>query len=665
MMMLLFFALTLFGAMAAPASSPSDSLTAAQEEETYYRIETVPIPEGVSLEVGGLALLPDGSIGAATRRGEVWHIQNPYMEGGTLPHYRRFAHGLHEALGLAYRDGFWYTTQRGELTRLRDVDKDGRADEYHTVYRWPLEGNYHEYSYGPVIRKNGNMLVTLNLAWIGYGASLSKWRGWVLEITPDGEMTPIATGMRSPAGFGLNVEGDLFFAENQGDWVGSGFIAHVEKGDFLGNPAGLKWTGEPGSPLSLKPEDVPNTGDPRHVVAESVPELKNPAVWFPHTLMGISTSAILADTTGGAFGPFTGQLFVGDQGHSTVMRASLEKVKGVYQGACFPFRSGFSSGVLRTIWGKDGSMFVGMTNRGWGSTGKAPFGLQRLSWTGRTPFEIQTIHAQPDGFELTLTQPVDHKTAVEGASYEITGFTYQYHNTYGSPITNQEALTLKGVHVSEDGLKIRLAVEGLREGYIHEIKASGLKNTSGLSLLHDTAYYTMNRIPDGEAMPNAGMLKTAAAEKEIVAPPKRIAQFSSMSKRVTELPEDWQGEAVQTVVMGTLPGLRFNLEDFEVKAGSKVRFVFNNNDDMMHNLLVVKPGQADAVADAAMQLGLDGVAKDYVPAMEAVLYHTSLLQPEASETIYFVAPDEPGAYIFVCTFPGHALTMRGIMRVTA
>src|SRR6185436_13115680 len=111
--------------------------------------------------------------------------------------------------------------------------------------------------------------------------------------------------------------------------------------------------------------------------AKRVPALKPPAVWFPHTIMGISTSGILVDSTRGAFGPFAGQLFVGDEGHSKIMRVFLEKIDGVYQGVVFPFREGFASGVLRQVWAHDGSMFVGMTNRGWASTGRAPYGLQR------------------------------------------------------------------------------------------------------------------------------------------------------------------------------------------------------------------------------------------------------------------------------------------------
>ncbi|HEX7069833.1 MAG TPA: hypothetical protein VF190_03460, partial [Rhodothermales bacterium] len=228
-------ALSVPPARAQDANAPARSAS----EQDYYRIVTLPIPEHVALEVGGLAFRPDGTLAVATRHGEVWIVHNPYMQDGRLPEYTLFAEGLHEPLGLAYRDDALYTNQRGELTRLVDTDGDDVADRYDAIVSWPLDGNYHEYSYGPLFREDGSMLVTLNLGWIGRGASLSKWRGWLLEVSPDGKVTPIATGLRSPAGFTMNAEGDIFYAENQGDWVGSGRVTHLERGDFAGNPAGL------------------------------------------------------------------------------------------------------------------------------------------------------------------------------------------------------------------------------------------------------------------------------------------------------------------------------------------------------------------------------------------------------------------------------------------
>ena len=99
------------------------------------------------------------------------------------------------------------------------------------------------------------------------------------------------------------------------------------------------------------------------------------------------------------------------------MRVFLEKVKGEYQGAAFDFRSGFQSGVLRMAWANDGgSLYIGETNRGWGSSGDANQGLQRLIWNGKTPFEMKAVRAMPDGFEVEFTLPVDKKSAERGKS---------------------------------------------------------------------------------------------------------------------------------------------------------------------------------------------------------------------------------------------------------
>lgn len=469
-------------------------------EEDFYEIKTVAIPDGIRLEAGGLAPMPDGRLGVCTRRGEVWIIENPYQTNGTKPSYKLFASGLHESLGLAYRDGSFYCTQRGELTKLTDTDGDDKADLYENVANWDLSGNYHEYSYGPVFDKNGDMYLTFNVAWVGYGeGKLAKWRGWLVKVTKDGKLEPVATGLRSPAGFTVNSNGDVLFGENQGDWVGSGRVTHLEKGDFAGNAGGLYWTKEPDSPLKLTREELPDTGEPMYEAAKKVKALKLPAVWFPHAIMGISTADMIEDETNGKFGPFQGQYIVFDQGQSKAMRMSLEKVNGKYQGACYPFREGFQSGTVRARWGNDGSIFVGMTSRGWGSTGKDLYGLQRLVWNGRLPFEMKTISARPDGFEIEFTQPVDAKTAADAANYELKSFTYKYHHNYGSPIINQEKTPLKGIIVSADRKKVRLVIDNLRKGYIHEVRPSGILNDEGQPLLHEVGYYTLNNIPDGEA----------------------------------------------------------------------------------------------------------------------------------------------------------------------
>jgi cytochrome c551/c552 len=487
-------------------------------EQDFYEIKTLPIPKDLYLEVGGLATMPDGRLAVSTRRGEIWIVENPYQKDSHQTYYRRFASGLHEILGLAYKDGVFYCSQRGELTKITDTDRDGVADSYEPIYQFELSGNYHEYTYGPVFDKNGDMLVTLNLAWVGFGeGKFSKWRGWLVKIKPDGTLEPHSAGLRSPAGYSINEEGDIFYGENQGDWVGSGRVTHLAKGDFAGNPGGLKWAKEPNSPFKLTLEEIPDNNLPMFEAAKKVKNLKLPAVWFPHAIMGISTSDIIQDTTKGRFSPFPGQYFVADQGQSKVMRMYLEKVNGVYQGFCINYREGFQSGILRERFGLDGSMFVGMTSRGWGSTGKADFGLQRLVWNGLTPFEIHEIHAKSDGFEISFTQPVDVKSVKNAASYALRSYIYEYHHQYGSPIINVKDLKIKGISVSADKKTVRISLDGIRQFYIHEFVLKGIMNEEGEPLLHETAYFTLNQIPAGDklALNESTKIVEAKAENEV------------------------------------------------------------------------------------------------------------------------------------------------------
>jgi uncharacterized cupredoxin-like copper-binding protein len=623
-----------------------------QAEAAYYQIKKVPIPANEVLEVGGMTFDDKGRLAVCTRRGEVWLIENP---NSPQPKFKKFARGLHEPLGLSFKDGSFYLAQRGELTKLTDTNQDGKADKYENVYTWELAGNYHEYSYGPLILPNNEMLITLNLGWVGRGASLSKWRGWMVKITPDGKLKPIATGMRSPAGFGLNENGDIFYAENQGDWVGSGRMTHINEGDFVGHPEGLKWSGEPDSPLKLKMTDIKDDkGLTLFEYSKEIKEIKPPSVWFPHGLMGISTSDIKLIPEG--FGAFSGQLLVGDQGQSKIMRVFQEKINGVYQGICFPFREGFSSGVLRLQWGKDKdkALYVGMTNRGWSSTGREPFGIERLEWTGKTPFEILKVNIKPDGFELHFTAPVDKKIAQNPDSYQITDFTYMYHHLYGSPPIKQEKRKVHQVEVSEDGLKARIYLDNLREGFVYEIKAEGIKDKNGQGLLHNVGYYTVNEIPAGKKMDHSGHSDSKMDDKNV--------EIKS-NKRITQMPAAWTKGPEQSIVIKTVPGLKFDQAEITVKAGAKVKLTFNNPDDMLHNFILVKPGKIDEVAKAANNLGLSGYEKGYIPDNESIIYHTNMLQPNSSDVIYFEAPKQAGQYGFVCTVPGHAQSMRGVLKV--
>jgi cytochrome c551/c552 len=515
-----------FRILAMLALSFGYTVSQAQEtpkEEDFFKIMKVRMPEGPVLEVGGLVTLPNGDLGISTRRGDVFIVENPTSN---RPYFRKFATGLHEILGLAYKDGALFVAQRGELTKLIDKNMDGKADVYETVYAWPLSGHYHEYSFGPKLASDGSFFVSGNVAFGDEewwrAESRVPMRGWIMNISPDGKMQPWAAGVRSPAGINV-IDDQLYYTENQGDWVGSGGLWKVSKGDFMGHPASLIWTKRPDSPLKLSSESFYSKVDERRIknaegryikpenrvnenfktvfeMKKEIPEIRLPSVWLPHGILGISNSEPVKIPKG-TFGPFEGQLLVGDQGMSIISRVFLETVNGEEQGAAFLFKSGFRSGVLRMAWGQDGSLFVGETNRGWGSAGEANEGLERLVYNNKTPFEMKAVRAMPDGFEIEFTQPVDLKSAEDLASYSVESFIYKYHPVYGSPPVNKETLNIKGVKVSPDGLKARIVVDGLREHYIHTISVDGIREKQNFySIVHPEAYYTLNVIPSGEKL---------------------------------------------------------------------------------------------------------------------------------------------------------------------
>lgn len=86
---------------------------------------------------------------------------------------------------------------------------------------------------------------------------------------------------------------------------------------------------------------------------------------------------------------------------------------------------------------------------------------------------------------------------------------------------------------------------------------------------------------------------------------------------------------------------------------------------MNRTFVVTKTSARNVVKLSALAfaLGIEGMAKNFVPDSDYVLYHTALLPPRTTDRIFFTAPETPGDYDFICSFPGHAPVMKGIMHV--
>jgi hypothetical protein len=464
----------------------------AERERAYYRLVNLPIPKDLVVEAGAFVTLPDNRIAVGTRRGDIY-LLNQVDEPKPTPRFELFATGLDEIFGLAYRDGAFYATQSCELTRITDRNGDGRADKFETISDTWGYANYHEYAFGSKFDPDGNLYVALGLSSSYHSRAL--FRGWAMKVTPQGETIPIASGLRSPGGIGPNEHGALFYIESQGPWNTSCSLKFVKEGGFMGHPISYNWY-KYAPHMGPKPTQ-PEPGGRILTEKERVRELVPYAVIFPYIRMGRSITGFVINRTRGKFGPFEDQIFIGDYTQSLVMRATTELVNGVWQGACYPFREGLSTGILNVQFTPEGNLLCGGTNRGWPVRGIKPFALERLDWTGLMPFEIKRVSITPDGFRIHFTKPVDAATGNDSKNYRVSTFTHIYHGGYGGPEVDQSMPKVLAAKLSADGLHATIRLDQLTKGHVHEFDLGALRSREREMLLHRHAYYTVNEIPEG------------------------------------------------------------------------------------------------------------------------------------------------------------------------
>ena len=143
-----------------------------------------------------------------------------------------------------------------------------------------------------------------------------------------------------------------------------------------------------------------------------------------------------------------------------------------------------------------------------------------------------------------------------------------------------------------------------------------------------------------------------------------MGELSEISKNpVKPVPHGFAD--ARRIEVGVLPGLKFNTARMEAKAGERIVFVFPNDDSsgMMHNLAIITPGSSQTVMDAAVAMGAAGLKKNFIPEIPELLASTPQVAQGMKYTLYFLVPEEPGDYHFICTYPGHGLIMQGIFAV--
>lgn len=461
----------------------------------YYTVENIPLPDGLVAETGAIGFMPDGRFIACFHRGEIMTYNQKTKK------WKLFAEGLHDPLGiLVVNNREILIMQRPELTRIRDTDGDGVADDYQTVTDdFGMSGNYHEFAFGPVADKQGNLYIALNLASNGAGIrpeirgkydSLSRpgrmyscvpYRGWIMKLTKDGKLHPYAVGFRSPNTMGIDAQDRLFVTDNQGDWLGTSKLFHVEEGKFYGHPAGLIWK-----------EDFPRVVPIKLPVAQLDSMRTKESIQFPHGYFANSPTQPIWDNTKGKFGPFAGQMLVGDMDHKYAMRVLLEEVGGALQGACIPmnFGSKMRIGNNRLVFAPDGSLWVGQNDHGWAGAR----GIQRISWKGKTHLDVMSMNLTKTGFDLTFTLPINAEVAKEISNYRFRRYYYEYHQAYGSKQFDLQEVTVKSIKLSPDRKKVSIELAEMKAGYVYELRTGMIKTDDERYLFNNLICYTLNKL---------------------------------------------------------------------------------------------------------------------------------------------------------------------------
>jgi glucose/arabinose dehydrogenase len=420
-----------------------------------------------------MAARPDGTLVVGSMDGDVLLVND--TDGDGLPdRYARWAGTLpHWPLGMLAEANDLLVSTRGALLRLSDRDRDGWAERWETLSdAWDVTRDHHDWSTGvvPWPGRDGGWVVCPVTDDVRDRAIKGRHflRGKALRVGRDGATTVLAEGLRYPTGWAARPgDGAVFFTDNQGQQKTTCEIDRLVAGGWYGYPSQADPPSGPGAPSPVVP----------------------PIVRIPYPWARSVNGLAFADTAG-KFGPLEGQLVLCEYNNRFILRASLEDVDGVEQGACYPFLENLL-GPVCTAFARDGSLYVGsLREPAWG--GEPEQGaVYRVTYSGRPAFGIQEVKARRDGFVLTFfSTPPDRAAASDPERYKIRRYHHVFQGAYHSPPTDEQALLVNSAVLQPDGRTVRLVVrEPLIADRIYEIR------TSLPSADPPVAHYTMNRVP--------------------------------------------------------------------------------------------------------------------------------------------------------------------------
>lgn len=468
-------------------------------EDGAFQLDTITLPMENPwhswLRLGGIDFFKDGRIAFCTFAGDVWIGTGIDGELKEIK-WKRFAAGLHQALGLRIVDDVIHVTCRDGIVRLLDANGDGEADFYQAFNnRVNVTPNFHEFMFDLQTDSQGNFYFAKGGPVKGGGRGwdpIGEHNGTMMRVSKDGSKFEVfATGLRAPNGMCVGPNDVVTTGDNEGTWVPMCYVHIVKKGSFVSVPD-----------LSHK-EPLPTAFEP-HVLfmPKSVDNSSGGQVWV----------------TSPKWGPLQGRLLHLSYGQSSLYEVLMQDVDGVVQGGVSRVPLKFATGIMRARFSPlDGQLYVA-GQRGWQTNGAEDGAIQRVRYTGKPHYSPKSLRVTDRGITIDFHEPLDPESAGNPDNYSIEQYNYRWTSNYGSKDyrpsnpaeLGHDVVDIAGVRLSPDGKSVFLAVSGLKPVMQSEITMR-IKSASGAAV-PEKIFHTINAVPHETGPEPAGTLATTGGE---------------------------------------------------------------------------------------------------------------------------------------------------------
>ena len=593
------------------------------KQGSAYAVDTLPVPYDnpykTVMQLTGIAFRDNGDALVCTLPGDIWLVSGI---SGDLKQvtWKRFATGLNQPVGIHIDEEGIFVLDRGQIYRLHDTNNDGEADFYEN-YANDFGGydRSHSHTFGLHRTSDGTFHFTQRESILKTGTERqTELQGW---------------GVRNCMGIG-GSDDYFWVAPQEGSWTPASAIIEVNNGEFYGLPTKDGKGGTIAAPLCYIPRGVDN-----------------------------STGGML-EVTSKKWGPFHGAhigLSYGSGLHYLILRDAEGQRP---QGGVVPLEGEFLSGSMRGAFHPEDGQFYLVGMDGWGDYSAKDGCFHRVRYTGQKVYKPKGLRVYSNGLKIDFTSPLDKKTATDAKSYFAHAWNYEYARRYGSPEFSAKDPSSLG----HDRIQIR-SVRLLDSDSIF-VEMPSMEPVMQLHLrMHLKASDGQNFKTDLFASPMfpGGHFEAPGLAKPNKGKPDAIALRVTASKEDKNAPTTSGTllEGAREITLDAVAGLQYSTRLIEVKAGEPLAWKLRNTDVMPHNLVLVKRGGAQVVGDASFKMLTDPDAgkKHYVPDLPQVLSFIPVINPGKEHTLHFRAPEEPGDYPYLCTFPGHWKAMNGILRV--